>query len=87
MEVKSAIKFGLAAMRLGAGRETKKDKLDNDAGIMLVKKTNEEVKKGDVLFTLHSSKEISSETIEYLKDAYNINDRKVENKIILGRLG
>ena len=87
MEVKSAIVFGLAAMKLGAGRETKGQELDYDAGIYLNKKTNEEVKKGDVLFTLSSSKEISESVVLELKNAYNINDKIVENKIILGKLG
>lgn len=87
MIVKSAVKFGIAAMRLGAGRETKADELDFDAGINLNKKTNDEVKEGDVLFTLYSSKEISNDIKEYLKDAYNISDKTIENKIILGKLG
>lgn len=87
MIVKSAVKFGIAAMRLGAGRETKEDTLDFDAGINLDKKTNDEVKAGDVIFTLYSSKEISNEILEYLKDAYNIGSEKIENKIILGKLG
>ncbi len=87
MEITSAIHFGIAAMRVGAGRETKEASIDNDAGIYLDKKTNEEVKVGDVLFTLYSSKEIPSSVVDYLKVAYNITDKKVENKIILGKLG
>ncbi|WKX02173.1 thymidine phosphorylase [Candidatus Mycoplasma mahonii] len=87
MEVTSAAQFGLAAMRIGAGRTNKDDAIDNDAGIYLNKKTNESVKKGDVLFTLYSSNEIPENIIKDLNNAYNINDKKIENKIILGRLG
>lgn len=87
MIIKSAVKFGIAAMRLGAGRETKEDKIDNNAGIYLNKKTNEKVKSGDILFTLYSDSKISIEITKYLKDAYNIGDKQIENKIILGKLG
>ncbi len=74
-------------MKLGAGRESKGDALDNDAGIYLNKKTNEEVNEGDVIFTLSSSNEIATSLVNDLKNAYNINDKTVENKIILGKLG
>ena len=87
MEIKSAVSFGLASMNLGAGRATKADTLDFDAGININKKTNDEVKEGDLLFTLYSSKEIKNDVIDSLKEAYNINDKKIENKIILGKLG
>ena len=49
--------IGQAAMLLGAGRATKDDVLDFDAGIVLVKKTGDAVKKGDTLATLHTSSE------------------------------
>lgn len=87
MVINSAIDFGVAAMTIGAGREKKGDSIDYDAGIYLNKKTNEEVKKGDVLFTLYSSKEIPSSVIDSLKNAYIISDKKVKNEIILKRIG
>ncbi|NQZ66064.1 MAG: pyrimidine-nucleoside phosphorylase [Mycoplasmatales bacterium] len=86
MQITSAVTFGIAAMQLGAGRATKKDIIDNEAGILINKKTNDEVKKDDVLFTLYSSKEIPDSVVEYTNDGYNINDKKVENKVILGKL-
>lgn len=48
-------KIGLAAMMLGAGRETKESVIDHAAGIRLLKKTGDSVKKGDVLAILYSS--------------------------------
>ena len=87
LEITSAVAFGITAMKLGAGRESKGDALDNDAGIYLNKKTNEEVNEGDVIFTLSSSNEIATSLVNDLKNAYNINDKTVENKIILGKLG
>ncbi len=73
-------------MKLGAGRATKEDKIDFEAGITLHKKTNETVKKGDKLFTLYSSKEINSDLKDELSKAYRIGAMQVENKIIIDRL-
>lgn len=47
--------LGRAAMILGAGRKRKEDKIDYEAGIILCKKTNDKVMKGDVLAALYSS--------------------------------
>ena len=47
--------IGTSAMILGAGRESKEDKIDPAAGIVMVKKPGDCVKKGDVLCRLHTS--------------------------------
>lgn len=47
--------LGRAAMILGAGRKRKEDKIDYEAGIILCKKTNDKVIKGDILAVLYSS--------------------------------
>ena len=44
-----AEKIGLAAMLLGAGRETKESVIDHAAGIRLLKKTGQYAEKGEVL--------------------------------------
>lgn len=49
--------IGYAAMMLGAGRETKEDKLDYLAGILLKKKTGEAVRAGEVIAELRASDE------------------------------
>lgn len=46
---------GMAAVLLGAGRNTMEDKIDYGAGIWLNKKGGETVKKGDVIATLYAS--------------------------------
>jgi len=46
---------GMAAVLLGAGRNTMEDKIDYGAGIWLNKKSAEAVKKGDVIATLYAS--------------------------------
>lgn len=55
--------LGLAAMELGAGRAKKDDMIDVSAGIILKKKRNDYVKKGELLAILYSSKEVNMERI------------------------
>ena len=47
--------FGLIAMELGAGRETKESIIDLSVGIVLNKKRGEVVKEGDILAYIHSN--------------------------------
>ncbi len=46
---------------LGAGRREKKDKIDYDAGLVLVKKEKEMIKKGDTIAYVYTNKEDFSE--------------------------
>ncbi|VEU70154.1 pyrimidine-nucleoside phosphorylase [Mycoplasmopsis glycophila] len=86
LEIFDALTFGLVSMKLGAGRRTKEDSIDFEAGITLNKKTNDPVKKGDVIFTLCSSNPIDSNLVDELATAYQINENQIENKIILDKL-
>lgn len=86
MKIKSAIGFGLAAMKIGAGRETKESIIDFEAGIYLTKKTGEEVKKGETLFEMYSSKEIPVSIIEELKLSYEISLNPISMPVILEKL-
>ena len=54
-------KIGIAAMILGAGRQTAESTIDHRAGIILSKKTYDKVSKGDVIARLYTEKE---ETLE-----------------------
>ncbi|QBF34616.1 pyrimidine-nucleoside phosphorylase [Mycoplasmopsis phocirhinis] len=87
LEIFDSLTFGVVAMKLGAGRAKKEDSIDFDAGITLNKKTNEKVKKGDTLFTLYSSNSINLDLVSELANAYKFNDKQVENKIIIAKLG
>ncbi|UVD81841.1 thymidine phosphorylase [Mycoplasma iguanae] len=84
--IKSALDFGMVSSKLGAGRFSKTDIIDFDAGITLNKKTNDLVKKGEILFTLYSSKPIDPKIVEDLNDSYEINPEQIENKVILKRM-
>lgn len=86
VEIFDSLTFGIVAMKLGAGRKTKEDLIDFEAGITINKKTNEKVEKGDVLFTLYSSSKIDLSIIQELKNGYRINQDQVENQVILDRM-
>ncbi|MCC5896178.1 MAG: pyrimidine-nucleoside phosphorylase [Alkalibacterium sp.] len=58
-----ADQVGIAAMMLGAGRETKESHIDLSAGLYLHKKVGDKVKQGDSIATLYSNSEIKDEVI------------------------
>ena len=63
-----AEKIGIAAMKLGAGRETKDSIIDPRAGILLLRKPADAIRKGDVIATLFTEKE---ETLDAAQDMVN----------------
>lgn len=58
--------IGNIAMMLGAGRQRKEDKIDPLAGITVVRKTYDAVKKGEVIAYLHTDRELPD-----MPNAYN----------------
>lgn len=68
----NALKIGLLAMKLGAGRIKVNDQIDFHAGIRLNYKVGDYVEKNQLLATLYSNKPISSEMIDDLTSAYQI---------------
>jgi len=76
-----ALKTGLAANVLGAGRKTVEDRIDPLAGIVLYKKTGDFVKKGETLAVLHSEKEsLFEEAEQIINGAWGISSGPVEKK-------
>ncbi len=51
-----ADEIGMAAMMLGAGRETKESKIDLSVGVVLHKKIGDHIEKGNIIATIHSNK-------------------------------
>jgi pyrimidine-nucleoside phosphorylase len=49
-----AIRIGVAALHLGAGRQTKSDSIDHAVGILCLKKRGDEVAEGEPLFEVHA---------------------------------
>lgn len=73
----NAEQYGLAALRLGAGRNTMKDTIDYSAGIYLLKKTGDFLNQGDAIAILYTNKEDSmSQAEELLLNATEWSDVK-----------
>ncbi|MEZ4910385.1 MAG: pyrimidine-nucleoside phosphorylase [Saprospiraceae bacterium] len=71
----SAMNLGLAAVSLGAGRETKESDIDHNAGIVLHKKIGIQVETGDPLATIYTNDTSRmDECIKYLQDAFVIGE-------------
>lgn len=56
--------YGVASLLLGAGRNTKEDVIDPSAGIYLLAKTGDFVKKGEPIARLYTNKENAFESAE-----------------------
>ncbi|HEX3455708.1 MAG TPA: thymidine phosphorylase [Gaiellaceae bacterium] len=57
-----AIRIGLAALHLGAGRRTKEDDVDHAVGIVCLKKRGDRVEQGETLAEVHARDAESAET-------------------------
>lgn len=73
-----AEKIGLAAMHLGAGRQTKEDSIDHAAGITLRKKIGDHVKEGDVIAELHANSNNMESSKQLCIEAMTISETKPE---------
>ena len=72
--------IGMAALELGAGRKTKKDKIDPAAGIIFNPKIGEKIKKGDVIAQIFTNKkEKIDEVVKMISDSLTISQEKVNS--------
>lgn len=78
-----ALDLGVAAMKLGAGRESKDDIIDYTAGLILNKKVGAKVNKGDLLITAYTNKENVSEVLKEISNAFVISSSFVQPKNII----
>lgn len=74
--------IGVAAMKLGAGRETQESIIDLAAGLMLHKKVDDYVEKGDVIVTLYANFEDTAEAEKMIQQAYHYGKERVEPVLI-----
>ncbi len=86
LKLTNSITLGIVAMKLGAGRITKEDIIDNEAGIELVKVSNEYVKKNDIIMILYSSKKIDPSLPKEVWKSITINKNSKNDPIILKEL-
>lgn len=72
-----ALKVGLAAMMLGAGRNKKEDDIDLAVGVELSKKMGDRVKKGDTLCKVHSNcSQKTKAALDLLKEAFVMSEEE-----------
>jgi pyrimidine-nucleoside phosphorylase len=73
----NALALGQIASLLGAGRLTKDDSIDFNAGILLNKKIGDHVKQGDLLATLFTNQPPNKEYVHGILSAFTIMDKQV----------
>ena len=72
-----AMEFGLFAMRLGAGRAVKSDKLDYETGIVFEKKVGETVEIGEIVAKIYANEKISQELVTEFQKNVRIRSESV----------
>lgn len=78
-----ALAIGNAAMMLGAGRSKIGDAIDHSVGIVLAKKVNDIVKKGDTLAVLHANQTDVTEVAKMVKNAFKFGNSETNSRLIL----
>ena len=78
-----ALAIGVAAMKLGAGRETKDQDIDPDVGIVLNKKVGDFAKEDEPLAYVYNNKENIESILEEISDAFVITEHEVTKKSII----
>lgn len=77
IEKMMADKIGLAAMQLGAGRETKESKIDLAVGIVLNKQVGDPIEQGESILTIYSNSENIEEVKNLLYHSIKISHSKI----------
>lgn len=65
---------------LKMGRISKKDKIDEDAGILIFFDNHSKIKKGDKIARIYSSNKINQETINNVKSIFEVSNTKPKKK-------
>ncbi len=82
-----AYKIAYACKILGAGRDKKTDPIDYSVGIFLNKKSGEEVKKGEILYTIYSNDPEKTKIAQkYCEAGIVISDSKPAHKDMIYRI-
>jgi len=81
----AADEIGIAAMLLGAGRATKKDKIDLAVGLIMHKKVGDKVEAGDPIVTIYSNREDVKDVRAKIYDNISISN-KVEKPVLIHKI-
>ena len=80
----NAYEIGKAALYLGAGRMSKEATVDPTAGIVIEKKVGDSVRKGDLLATLYTSREVDVEWVsQKIGEAYTFSPTSTVQETLL----
>lgn len=78
-----AMKLGVLAMKLGAGRAVKDDVIDPAVGLVLQKKQGDRVMVGDVLAQVHCNHELSEDWIKEFYQAFHIEKKETKKNDLI----
>lgn len=80
--------YGISALLLGAGRNTKEDKIDYSAGIILGKKTGDYVKEGDTIATLYTSdaQKLDSAERKFIESTFITEQKPILRPLVLDKV-
>ena len=79
----NALEIGVGSMLLGGGRETIEDVIDPSVGVVLVKKIDDYVNKGDILAYIHSNGKNTELVKNKVLNAYELGNEIIHKKLIL----
>lgn len=78
---------GISAMTLGAGRASKNDTIDHAAGITLLKKTGDKIKKGETVAILETNSQASLEAArKILTDSIKIGKKAIQKNDLIYKI-
>ncbi len=78
-----ALAIGVAAMKLGAGRETKDQDIDPDVGIIMNKKVGDFVNEDEPLVYVYNNKDDIDSILEEISNAFILSKEEVSKKPII----
>ena len=80
--------YGISALLLGAGRNTKEDEIDYSAGIILSKKTGDYVKEGDTIATLYTSdsQKLDASERKFIESTFITEQKPILRPLVLDKV-
>lgn len=81
-----ALNLGRLAMEIGAGRETKDDKINPAVGIILEKTCGESIEAGDVLARIHHDVPLTEEWQRRFWESFEIKPEKPEEEALIYKI-
>lgn len=80
-------KIGLTSVILGAGRASKEDSIDFSAGILIYKKTGDEIRKGEKIATLLSNNNADfNDAVKMYNSSITVSSKKPEPKPLIYKI-